>query len=98
MASAFRLSQFVISSNVYVFLQWRRTSFLMASAPFNFVVEGASTDNQAHKTLSILLAVNGGLVNSRRHHTAILESAGPPDDTANLQKKPKTSKGLEKGI
>ncbi|GFT35919.1 uncharacterized protein TNCV_2154681 [Trichonephila clavipes] len=29
----------------------------MASAPFNVVVEGASTDNQAPKTLGILLAV-----------------------------------------
>ncbi|GFW68693.1 hypothetical protein TNCV_530461 [Trichonephila clavipes] len=27
------------------------------------------------------------LGNSGRHHVAILESAGPPDDTTNIQKK-----------
>ncbi|GFS81986.1 uncharacterized protein TNCV_1790601 [Trichonephila clavipes] len=32
----------------------------MASVPFNVVIEGASTDSQAPKTLNIFLAVSGG--------------------------------------
>ncbi|GFU55496.1 hypothetical protein TNCV_1619631 [Trichonephila clavipes] len=36
------------------------------------------------------------LGNSGRHHTAILESAGPPDDSANVRKKAKPTKGLNK--
>ncbi|GFU31463.1 hypothetical protein TNCV_3538891 [Trichonephila clavipes] len=46
--------------HTYVFLQWHCTSFSMASANLNVVVEGASTHSQAAKTLSILLAVSCG--------------------------------------
>ncbi|GFU41083.1 uncharacterized protein TNCV_1058171 [Trichonephila clavipes] len=57
----------------------------------------ASNDWQAPITLSAFVSMRnriiGGAWKLRRHHTAILESAGPPDDTAKIQKNPKQQEG-----
>ncbi|GFS71715.1 hypothetical protein TNCV_2995091 [Trichonephila clavipes] len=56
------------------------------------LVQRRSASNwQAPKTHRGLLGMHSTLEqwlgNSGRHHVAILESAGPPDDTANIPKK-----------